>query len=95
MLNQNPLTFINIDLFGKKDLHILLIVQAVCISLLLKIMVAAYQRIAYSLSNKCYKQSDIVPYVAMIFCLFCIIGAELISGFIYGKIFFIEKKISK
>jgi len=64
----------------------------ICISLLLGIMAAIFQGIAYFPSNTCYGQSDIASRIAMIIRLICIVGAAFISGFIYAKIFFVGRK---
>jgi len=76
----------------KNLVHLKNIIIWICISSLLGIMAGVFQGIAYFPSNTCYSQPDIALRIAMIIRVFCIVGAALISSFIYGKIFFVVRK---
>jgi hypothetical protein len=63
----------------------------IILNLLLGISAGLYQGITYSPSNTCYNYSNRSSDIAMIIRIFSILTAALISGIIYGKIFFIVK----
>lgn len=67
----------------------------ICITLTFGISAGLYQGITYSLSNTCYNHSSLPSEVAMIIRLSSILTAALISGIIYGRIFFIVRKYQK
>jgi hypothetical protein len=64
----------------------------ISLSLSLGISMGLYRGITYSFSNTCYDRPNTSSFVATIIRLFCILNAALISGIIYGKIFFFVKK---
>ncbi|CAF0897965.1 unnamed protein product [Rotaria sordida] len=64
----------------------------ICISLLIGVIVGIYQAVSYSFSNTCSGQSTLSFHPTMFILLFSIIGAAFISGFIYGKMYFVLRK---
>ncbi|CAF2366838.1 unnamed protein product [Rotaria sp. Silwood2] len=86
-LNMNIIAHQQRDLIRLKN-----IIIWICISLLFGIIVGIYQAIIYSPSNTCYGQSTFAFHPIMLILLLCIIVAALISGFIYGKMFFVLRK---
>jgi hypothetical protein len=67
----------------------------ICISLLLGISMGLYRSVTFSFSNTCYDLLNVASRVTAIIRLSCILSAALISGIIYGKIFFIVKNYHK
>jgi hypothetical protein len=63
----------------------------ICISLLLGISAGLYQGITYTLSYTCYNHSNVSSQIVLIIRLCFCLSAALISGIIYGRIFFIVK----